>query len=276
MPDSIVPSAPARERARDTGPDPIARRSPRMFRLFGWYLVYYFWRRFHAIRVMRDTLPDRTSDRPLIIYGNHPSWWDPVLYMLLSHRLFPDRAGFGPMDAQSLGRYSVLEKMGVFGIDPDSPRGAARFLDSSLRILAHPLTILWITAEGAFTDHRTRPIRLRPGIAHLARRVPDAVILPVAVEYVFWNESRPEILIRFGTPLTADALTGVPAWTARLEQALTETMDQLAAASARRDPAPFDSLLHGGAGVGGIYDAWRRLRAWAGLRRFDPSHEARQ
>ncbi len=58
--------------------------------------------------------------------------------------------------------------------------------------------MLWITAEGAFTDHRARPVALRPGLAHLARQVPGAVILPLALDYTFWNESRPEALLRFG------------------------------------------------------------------------------
>ena len=34
-----------------------------------------------------------------------------------------------------------------------------------------------------------RPIRLRPGIAHLAAMVPDVMLVPLAIEYVFWNES---------------------------------------------------------------------------------------
>ena len=50
-------------------------------------------------------------------------------------------------------------------------------------------------------------------------------------------------------------------------------MDALAAESAARDPALFRPLLRGGAGVGGIYDAWRWARARARGQRFDPSHE---
>ncbi len=50
-------------------------------------------------------------------------------------------------------------------------------------------------------------------------------------------------------------------------------MDALAAESATRDPALFQPLVRGGAGVGGIYDSWRWLRATAAGRRFDPSHE---
>ena len=253
--------------------DPLARRSPFLFWAFGWYLRWFFWRRFTAVRIARGGLPRPTPNRPLIIYSNHPSWWDPALYILLSTKCFPGRPGFGPMDAESLGRYGLLERMGVFGIDLQSPRGAARFLETALRVLSNPNAVLWVTAEGAFTDHRLRPVRLRPGIAHLARRVPGAVLLPLAVEYTFWNESRPEALIRFGDPIDTGPHMSVPAWTQHLETELTRTMDTLAQASTARDPTLFQPLLEGAAGMGGIYDLWRRLRAWSTGRPFDPAHE---
>lgn len=253
--------------------DPIARRSGPLFWLFGWYLRWYFWRRFHAVRLSRGGIPRPPPGRPLIIYSNHPSWWDPAMYILLCNRLFPGRAGFGPMDAKALGRYGILERMGVFGIELDTPRGAVRFLDTSLRVLSNPSNIIWVTAEGAFTDHRARPVRLRPGLAHLARRVPGAVILPLAIEYTFWNESRAEALARFGDPIETGRDRNVAEWTMHLEAELTRAMDALAAESAQRNPALFQPLVRGGSGVGGIYDLWRRARAWAAGERFNPSHE---
>lgn len=257
---------------REAG-DPLTRRSPLLFWAFGWYLRWYFWRRFRAVRVSRAGLPWPKPGRPLIIYSNHPSWWDPALFILVCTLCFPGRPGFGPMDLKSLGRYGLLERMGVFGIDLDTPRGAARFLDTALRALANPASIIWVTAEGAFTDPRLRPVRLRPGIAHLARRIPGAVILPLAVEYSFWNESKPEALVRFGAPIETSRDFSVAEWTARLETELTGTMDALAADSAARDPAAFQTLLRGSAGVGGIYDVWRRIRAWATGQRFDAMHD---
>ena len=223
----------------------------------------------------RAALPAAVAGRPVIIYSNHPSWWDPALYILLCTLLFPGRRGYGPMDAKALGKYGLFERMGVFGITLDSPRGAARFLSTSLRVLSDPASILWITAEGEFTDPRRRPIQLRPGLAHLARRVPGAVILPLAIEYTFWNESKPEALARFGTPIESGGGT-VAEWTARLEAELTRTMDALTAESLQRDPALFGRLLRGQVGVGGIYDLWRRGRAVAAGRQFDPRHEERE
>ncbi len=257
-------------------PDPIALRSGRAFWAFGWYLRWYFFRKFHAVRVSHAGLPHGFDGRPLIIYCNHPSWWDPALYILLCTFLFPGRRGYGPMDAKALGNYGMFERMGVFGIALDTPRGAARFLSTSLRILSDPGSMLWITAEGEFADARRRPLQLRPGIAHLARRVPGAVILPLAVEYPFWNESRPEALARFGDPIETGPRRSVAEWTGHLESELAHTMDALAAEAMRRDPRQFRTLLRGSAGVGGIYDLYRRSRAYAAGRRFDPRHEAQE
>ncbi len=250
----------------------LARRSEVLFRLFALYLRWYTSRHFHALRISRTGLP-RAGQGPLIVYSNHPSWWDPTLYILLCDRLFPGRAGYGPMDSAALRKYRVFERMGIFGVDLDSPRGAATFLRTCLAALERPGGMLWITAEGAFTDPRTRPVTLRPGLAHLARRIPGATILPLALEYTYWNESRAEALVRFGTPIATGRTGSVAEWNTWLQDALTETMDALAAESATRNPALFSPLVRGVAGVGGIYDRWRWLRATMRGQRFDPTHE---
>jgi hypothetical protein len=118
--------------------DPLALHAPRLFRAFGWYLRWFFWRNFHAVRIARCGLPDIPADRPLIIYTNHPSWWDPALFMLVSNTFLQDRAGFGPMEAEALARYKLFRRLGVYGIDSATRRGAARFMDVSLRILSDP------------------------------------------------------------------------------------------------------------------------------------------
>jgi 1-acyl-sn-glycerol-3-phosphate acyltransferase len=259
---------------RDAPIDPVAARSAWLFWLFGWYLRFLFWRKFDAVRLSRGGDVPATGDAPVIIYSNHPSWWDPTLYMLLASIAFPGHPSFGPMQDAALGKYGFFRKLGVFGIDPTTQAGAAAFLRVAARVMALPRGALWITAEGAFTDPRRRPVVLRAGIAHLARRMPGALILPLAIEYGFWNESRPVVLLRFGAPMATDRHLDVPAWTARLEAALTETMDALAAEAQTRDPALFRSLLRGADGMGGIYDWYRRARGWFGGRPAEIRHEA--
>jgi 1-acyl-sn-glycerol-3-phosphate acyltransferase len=166
-----------------------------------------------------------------------------------------------------------MQRLGVFGIEPDQARGARRFLAVSEAILRAPDTVLWVTAQGRFTDPRVRPIRLRPGVAHLARREGPGVVLPLALEYPFWNERTPEALLRFGPPLRFDMALGANAWNNRLCEALEVTADWLAEDSCTRDPARFETLVAGRAGVGGVYDAWRRAKAWAVRRKPVLAHE---
>ena len=254
--------------------DPRALRSPVRLWLFRLYLHYLFWRRFSAVRISRAGLPALNDRRPLLIFTNHPSWWDPALIGLITTKLFPGRVGYGPMEHDELRRYALFRRMGVFGVEA-TPKGAARFLRLGRELLADSRNVLWVTAEGKFTDPRLRPIRLRPGIAHLARHLPDAVFLPAAVEYGFWNESRPEALIRFGAPVSVPAGADAATWRAAMEAALEQTADALAAESVQRDGTLFRPLLRGTAGAGGIYDLWRRLLHWARGRRVESRHAPR-
>ena len=239
--------------------------------LFRAYLHVFFWRRFSGVRLSRGYIPHDPAGRPVVVYTNHPSWWDPALMLLVSPKLFTGRIGFGPMDEEALARYGLFRRLGVFGI-ARSARGAAQFLRTARACLADRRAIMWITAEGGFTDPRRRPLILQPGIAHLSRHVPDAVFMPAAFDYLFWNEARPEALLRFGPPVDLARRSQAEAQTA-LTEALTATLDGLAEDSATRDPARFVTLLHGAGGVSAIYDTWRRARAFSRGRAFDPRHE---
>ena len=161
---------PARHGAPEAAADPFAARSPLVVVLFCAYLRWYMSRHFHALRLSRTGVPRLPDGRPVILYANHPSWWDPTLFILAHRALLRERVGFGPMDGASLARYGVLRRVGVFGVAP-GPAGVRAFLRTGLRVLAEPSSALWVTAEGRFTDPRLRPVRLRPGIAHLALRV---------------------------------------------------------------------------------------------------------
>lgn len=260
---------------RDDGlhDDPVARRSSALCRFFGAIMERRMRRDFHAVRLARPGWPVLPPDRPVIVCLNHPSWWDAALLIVMATTRYRDRPGYGPIDAAMLRRYRFMARIGLFGVEAGRA-GAAAFLRNGRRILADPRSMLWITAEGAFTDPRRRPVQLRPGIAHLIRGAPEALVVPLAVEYPFWDESTPEALARFGEPFDASAVAGrpVPDIAAALERRLETVMDALALDAQSRDPARFLTLIDGTAGVGGVYDLWRRARAWAGGQRFTPSH----
>ncbi len=172
-----------------------------------------------------------------------------------------------------MSKYRFFEKLGFFGVEAGTARGARRFLSASQEILSRPDTALWIAAEGRFTDPRERPVRLRSGVGHLASRIRDAVLLPLALEYPFWEERSGEALARFGEEIpTGDADLDAADWTPILEEGLESALDALAVEALARDTARFEVLVGGSSGVGGVYDAWRRLKARFQGERFQPGH----
>ncbi|MFY9824440.1 MAG: lysophospholipid acyltransferase family protein [Thermoanaerobaculia bacterium] len=264
--------APEQDRAKRT-----PEISPLLLSMFERYAGRDLAQHLHAVRLSQAQRPDPMAIRgkPLIVYFNHPSWWDPLVCLRLATQFFPERRNYAPMEAAALSRHRFFERLGFFGVELGSARGARRFVALSQRVLSQPDSVLWIAAEGQLTDPRVRPVRLRSGIGHLAVRGRQAVLLPLALEYPFWEERRPEALARFGEEILAgEAGMNATDWTAVLEARLQAALDALAAESLARDPGRFDVLPGGPAGAGGVYGAWRRLKArFLGGERFEPAGE---
>lgn len=260
------------------GDDRLPVWSPHIVSWFRWYCRrYYFPPHFHALRILRSGLQSELNPAgPLVVVTNHPSWWDPVISALLSGR-YSERRVFAPIDAKALETYRFFKKLGFFGVEQGTARGAVTFLRVAGRVLREPDAILWVTAQGRFTDPRQRPVRLMPGLGHaLARIDGSATVLPIALEYPFWDEKSPEALVHFGEPVRVEPGLGLDGggWTDLLSARLESAMEQLAQAAMQRDPALFETMQTGKTGVGGMYDRIRRLTAWMGLRKFDGSHAA--
>jgi 1-acyl-sn-glycerol-3-phosphate acyltransferase len=249
-----------------------------LFDWFMWYVRRYLRRHFHAVRLLAatDGGPEQPqlADEPVIFYSNHPGWWDPLTFLLIGQVLYPERMVYGPIDASALGKYRFMERIGFIGIDPHAWRGAARFLRMMRAAGRRSDVIFWITAQGAFTDPRVRPLEIRPGVGHGIAAADRGLVVPLAVEYPFWNERLPEAVVAFGPAIRIAAVQGRSAddWTRELARGLEAVQDRLAEAVQSRDPRRFKTLLAGRVGVGFVYDAVRRTRAWLTGRPFDPSH----
>jgi 1-acyl-sn-glycerol-3-phosphate acyltransferase len=258
--------------------DPLPRRSARFFRGFRKYARRYVRKHFHAMRIDAAGAPPPLPDGPLIVAMNHPSWWDPMTAVVLSG-LFPDsRTHYAPMDAEGVAQYRVLEWLGIFGIEMRTTRGSLMFLRKCAAVLARPESVLWITAQGRFVDVRDRPTRFKDGLGLLLHRSAGVSVLPLAIEYPFWNDRLPELLVRFGPIIRVDdgAADSATGWTRRIESALETLQDQLAETARSRDASAFDVLIGGTAGVGGLYDASRRFLAPLRGRRFVADHQYHQ
>ncbi|QEF98042.1 hypothetical protein Mal15_20890 [Stieleria maiorica] len=263
---------------RETTDDTLLVKKPAAWFLGGFhaFLRPFLRRHFHCIAIDRATHPasDFARDIPLIIYANHPSWWDPLIAHFLHRTLFPERHFFAPIDADALEQYSVFEKLGFYGVKLSSGSGAAAFLKKSVSILNQPDSAIWMTPEGRFADVRDHGAELMPGLSHLCKRTDDAIALPLALEYAFWDERLPVCLISLGTPIrTADHPDwSKPDWAKHLAGGLRDAQTHLSQLTISRSSEPFDNLLSGTRGGGLVYDSCRRVKAMLTGKKFQASH----
>ena len=257
----------------------VPRVTPWLLRWFRGYARRYLARHFTALRVSRSGAdPAAAAGRPLVVAANHPSWWDPLVCIHLGATLFAAWQGFAPIEEAALARYRFFARLGFFGIDPESRAGAARFLRIAQAILAGPERCLWITAQGRFADVRLRPLRLQPGLGHLVRRLEQVAVLPMALEYPFWDQRRPEALVHLGEPIlvTEGRKRRAGAWTELFTARLERAQEELAELAMGREAGDFRTLLAGRRGISPVYDAWRRFRARLRGESFDPTHRGRR
>lgn len=239
--------------------------SPRIAPAFIWYVTQRLIpSRFHALRIATDSVDtanaiDRVAD-PVIIVMNHQSWWDPMIGLALAAKLWPSRRGIAPMDATQLEKFAILRKIGIFGIHPDDPASMSAMLEFvQTRFNSLPRPTLMLTPQGQFADIRS-PLVLRPGAAALAAKFPSCRVVSVAVEYAFWLDQKPEVLMRVQNISTPEVIS-TTAWHRALTLGMQENAEALARLVIARDPAPFTTFLGGtGTGTNPFYDLWNRLR----------------
>lgn len=258
-------------------PETLPVISPFLLRWFTSYSRRFIRRHFHSLRLSKAGTPDLPADQPLVIFSNHASWWDPIVCLVLKDALFPNRNAYAPIDATMLRRYPLFAKLGFFPVEQRSGRGGAQFVRMSRRILRCPGAILAVTPQSRFADVRERPVRFAAGLGHFALRT-DAVFVPLAGEYVFWEERCPEILVRFGEPIRVCAdgqRRTAEQWTELFEDSLAAVQDALAIQAQQRRAGDFVPLLSGAAGTSVIYDSWRRLKAMLRGETFRREHGVR-
>ena len=244
-----------------------------ILRFFRGVVRRYFRRHFRSVQAQHAEQLRQTNG-PLIVYGNHSSWWDPMLIVLLGEVLLPGRRHYAPIDARALQQYPILRKLGIFPVETSSSRGAAQFIRTAEAVL-HDGGVLWLTPQGRFADPREAALAFKPGLGALAVRMPAVPLIPLAVEYTLCDERLPETRLHFAPPVAITSGASTEQATRELEAALATAMGALREASMRRDASAFTTLFTGARGTGGAYAVIRRIRALLGGKDVKLDHTQR-
>jgi len=209
----------------------------------------------HVSAAVRGALPE-PQHGPLIVYLNHPGWWDGYMCFLITHELLRQRFdSYIMMEEPQLRAYRFFSWCGAFSIDRHSPRAAARSVAYISRLLRERAgRALYIFPQGELAPNDRRPLMIFPGLAHIVRRVGGATLLPVALRYEFRGEQRPEAFMLLGPAHRAEATCEVRALNRNAATRLTESADTLRDLVLAEQLGGFQTLMRGRPGVNRVFD----------------------
>ena len=233
-------------------------------RFFTKYAALYLGRHFGGVYLRRGTcpsvVPGRHGCRRVVVVMNHPSWWDPLVAMVLKREWFGDVPVFGGMAAEELDRYPFFKRLGLFPVRKGAA-GARDWKEAMLAVAGCERAVLWTTPQGRFVDVRERGVPLMPGVAMTGELQQGCVYLPVAVEYASGRARLPDVYASVGEAVEAESMRGLARVEVadRLRRALEAEQDALAKAVCAGDPLQWEAVRTGKQGLGSVYGWWRRL-----------------
>jgi len=230
--------------------------------------VYFRWlarRAFHTIagrglEVLRN-LPD---DRPVIIFCNHTNWWDAVMIYLLTREM-KHKACYCMMEEKQLTHYKFFSWLGAFSVDLSSPIRSAAALRYAQRLLQVNETAIFIFPQGRIC-RRNEMIEVKPGTEYLAKSAPRATLVPLAMNYEFFREDRPNALIEVGQPFS-----GLECTEGRIAHDCNETFARVQQSAREQDLSEFTPLFKPRLPLNKRWE-WLKLFFAGRLREFTPTN----
>ena len=225
---------------------------PRVARVFRVIARRLICKHFHAVRLMPDSLRVLDSaadhDGPVVCCLTHAGWWDPMLGLLLHIERLKGRDGIAPIDKAVLEHVRIFRKLGLFGIDPDDPAAKDAVVDFMVdRLQSMDRPSLWITPQGRFQDPRDT-LRIRPGVSAVLSRLTNPRALTLAIEYPFWDDKKPEMLVHITEIEPPARSSSTIAWHRSVSHSMRQTSGELACAAVSRNPHSFDTYMGGESG----------------------------
>ena len=173
-------------------------------RFFRWYTNYRIDRNFSSVHI-HGQLPDQ-SGKPLLVIGNHFSWWDGFFILWLNNRHLGRKFHVMMLEEQ-LRKNMILNKTGAFSIRRGSREmaeslGYAReILAGSLQPVSSPDTagsktppLLLMYPQGKIQSQHTRPLTFEKGVERITRGLEGKLtILMVVVLTDYFSDQKPQL-----------------------------------------------------------------------------------
>ncbi len=182
-------------------------RAAKPTRFWRWVADQFFYKmlehRFFSLKIKNEeNYNKRNTDFANIIYAPHNNWWDGIVGYNLCRRIFKTDIR---MMIEEMNRFPILGKAGAFPVNKKSAQASMKALQYSVEQLCDKDISLWLFPQGIIRPPMYRPIEFQTGMAYIAKNVVKKAgginLIPVAVNYPFLREDKPEVLCEVGEPV---------------------------------------------------------------------------
>lgn len=133
-------------------------------------------------------------EMPLLIIGNHFSWWDGFIPYELNRQLFRRRFHIMMLEEQ-LKRHLFFSKLGAFSINPGN-RSAIESLNYGTSLLNDKKNLLVLFPQGTIDSQYNQSIDFKKGWFRILRNLPGPVqICFMAVLTDYFSNRKPTLFI---------------------------------------------------------------------------------
>ena len=191
------------------------------------YVTGLLGRDFRSLRVV-GTEPSVPAGLPLIVIGNHNTWWDGFFIYLLNLRVFRRRL-YLMMAERQLKRFPFFSHVGAFSVNPGHPRSVRESLSYAAGLLSLKDTLLCVFPQGVMTPYGASALVFRPGLEKIVTMYGGEVALvQVAIKCAFLEERKPEVFFLLDDPVISSAadFPGTRVFEER-QAALVERLDRI-------------------------------------------------
>ena len=170
-----------------------------------WVADRYFYgmleKRFHGFyyKGAEKFYLQKAPETPVILFAPHYNWWDGIVGYNICNRIFKKEIR---LMIEELNRFPLIRRGGAFSVNKKSPQASMPSLKYAVEAIGDTNNILYIFPEGIIKPPMHRPFELQTGMTYIAEKAAKkygkVALIPVAVNYFFLRDNRPEVLVEFG------------------------------------------------------------------------------
>lgn len=169
-----------------------ARHIPFFVRFISFYSRNGIKRNFHSVEF--DCSVD-TANRPVLLIGNHFSWWDGFIAYRLNDLCLHKRFHVMMLEEQLENRL-FLNKAGAFSIKRGS-RSVIESLHYASALLHDPENLVVVYPQGTISSIHRRPARFEKGVERIIDGASDKLMVLFYVALPDWySEKKPGLTVR--------------------------------------------------------------------------------